>query len=104
MQGFYENIDELLLPITAPDSELGASFSPFLSDGLTVWAERYSSALQVHVLDLLCFSVQQHGFRIKYHMLKQNVAERALRLIRHRERFVQLGMRAREREEIRVGV
>ena len=54
-------------------------------------AGKYSSGLQAHACDLLCFCVLQHGFRVKFYLLKQNVISKVLRLLRHRERFVQLG-------------
>ena len=48
----------------------------------------YSS--QVHVLNLLCFAVEQHTYRIKYYVLRQNVVGLALGLLKCPRRYVQL--------------
>ena len=37
------------------------------------------------VLELLCFCVTQHSYRIKYYVLRNNVVEKVLRLLRRRE-------------------
>jgi protein phosphatase-4 regulatory subunit 3 len=37
------------------------------------------------LLDLLCFCVTQHSYRIKYYILRNNVVEKVLRLLRRRE-------------------
>jgi len=45
----------------------------------------------VQVLELLCFCVQTHQYRIKYYLLRTNFLDKALRLLRaRRERAVQL--------------
>eukprot|EP00898_Chlorokybus_atmophyticus_P008624 jgi/Chlat1/8763/Chrsp90S08124 len=42
-----------------------------------------------YILELLCFCVQHHGFRIKYYVLRHNVIEKVLRpLVRRTERFL----------------
>lgn len=40
------------------------------------------------VMDLLCYCVTQHSYRIKYYILRNNVVEKVLRLLRRRERAV----------------
>lgn len=40
------------------------------------------------VLDLLCYCVTQHSYRIKYYILRNNVVEKVLRLLKRRERTV----------------
>ena len=48
----------------------------------------YSS--HVHVLDLLCFAVEHHTYRIKYYVLRQNVVGLVLGLLKCPKRYVQL--------------
>eukprot|EP00793_Prasinoderma_coloniale_P003752 PRCOL_00003128-RA len=43
------------------------------------------------VLDLLCFCVYAHTFRIKYYILRNNVVEKILQLLRRREAPLVLG-------------
>ena len=45
---------------------------------------------QIHVVDLLCFAVEQHTYRIKYYVLRKNVVGMSLRLLQCREKHVQL--------------
>jgi hypothetical protein len=45
---------------------------------------------QVHVLDLLCFAVEHHTYRIKYYVLRQNVVGVAFSLLKCPQRYVQL--------------
>lgn len=40
------------------------------------------------IVDLLCFCVQHHTYRIKYYILRNNVACRLLGLLRRRERWL----------------
>lgn len=40
------------------------------------------------VLDLLCYCVTQHSYRIKYYILRNNVVEKVIRLLKRRERAV----------------
>lgn len=40
------------------------------------------------VVELLCFCVQHHGYRIKYYTLRNNVVEKVLKLLRRRERWL----------------
>ena len=49
-----------------------------------------SSDLQIQVIDLLCFAVEQHTYRIKYYVLRKNVVGMALNLLKYREKHVQL--------------
>mmetsp|Transcript_7995 Transcript_7995/g.29557 ORF Transcript_7995/g.29557 Transcript_7995/m.29557 type:complete len:842 (-) Transcript_7995:210-2735(-) len=43
------------------------------------------------VLDLLCFCVANHGYRIKYYILRNNVVEKVLRLTTRKEASLNLG-------------
>ena len=45
---------------------------------------------QIQVVDLLCFAVEQHTYRIKYYVLRKNVVGMALHLLNYREKHVQL--------------
>ncbi|KAL4418834.1 hypothetical protein ABPG77_004074 [Micractinium sp. CCAP 211/92] len=40
------------------------------------------------VVDLLCFCVVSHTYRIKYYVLRNNVVEKVLKLLRRRERWL----------------
>jgi hypothetical protein len=40
------------------------------------------------IVDLLCYCVQHHQFRAKYHVLRKNVVEKVLKLLRRRERWL----------------
>lgn len=40
------------------------------------------------IIDLLCFCVMHHSFRMKYYVLRNNVVEKVLRLTRWRERYL----------------
>ena len=40
------------------------------------------------VMDLLCYCVTQHSYRIKYYILRNNVVEKVLKLLRRKERAV----------------
>eukprot|EP00879_Flechtneria_rotunda_P032547 GHRR01035771.1.p1 GENE.GHRR01035771.1~~GHRR01035771.1.p1 ORF type:complete len:480 (+),score=165.60 GHRR01035771.1:3227-4666(+) len=40
------------------------------------------------IVDLLCFCVQHHSYWAKYHMLRKNVIEKVLRLLRRKERWL----------------
>jgi hypothetical protein len=40
------------------------------------------------IVDLLCFCVQHHGYRAKYHVLRKNVVEKVLRLLGRREKWL----------------
>uniref|UniRef100_A0A383VVY6 Uncharacterized protein n=1 Tax=Tetradesmus obliquus TaxID=3088 RepID=A0A383VVY6_TETOB len=40
------------------------------------------------IVDLLCFCVQHHAFWAKYHVLRKNVVEKVLRLLRRKERWL----------------
>ncbi|PSC74221.1 Serine threonine-phosphatase 4 regulatory subunit 3 isoform B [Micractinium conductrix] len=40
------------------------------------------------VVDLLCFCVVSHSYRIKYYILKNNVVEKVLKLLRRKERWL----------------
>ncbi len=42
----------------------------------------------VLLLDLLCYCVQHHSYRIKYYILRSNVVEKVLKLMKRRERAV----------------
>lgn len=42
------------------------------------------------ILELLCFLVTQHGYRIKYYILRSNVAEKVLKLLKRREGWLRL--------------
>lgn len=43
------------------------------------------------IVDLLCFCVQHHSFRIKYYTLRNNVVEKVLQLLQRREKYLALG-------------
>ena len=45
---------------------------------------------QIQVVDLLCFAVNEHTYRIKYYVLRKNVVGMALHLLKYREKHVQL--------------
>ena len=45
---------------------------------------------QIQVIDLLCFAVDHHTYRIKYYVLRKNVVGMALNLLNYREKHVQL--------------
>ncbi|CAL5223154.1 g5623 [Coccomyxa viridis] len=45
------------------------------------------SALAI-IVDLLCFCVQHHSYRIKYYVLRNNVVEKVLRLLYRREKWL----------------
>jgi hypothetical protein len=40
------------------------------------------------VVDLLCFCIVSHSYRIKYYILRNNVVEKVLKLLRRRERWL----------------
>ncbi|CAI5979647.1 unnamed protein product [Closterium sp. NIES-65] len=40
------------------------------------------------ICDLLCFCVLHHSFRMKYYVLRNNVVEKVLRLVRRKERYL----------------
>lgn len=40
------------------------------------------------IVELLCFCVTAHSYRIKYYILRNNVVEKVLRLLRRRERWL----------------
>ncbi|KAK9907487.1 hypothetical protein WJX75_004578 [Coccomyxa subellipsoidea] len=40
------------------------------------------------IVDLLCFCVQQHSYRIKYYVLRNNVVEKVLKLLNRREKWL----------------
>jgi hypothetical protein len=42
----------------------------------------------VNIIELLCFCVRHHSYRIKYYILRNNVVDKVLRLTRRRERFL----------------
>ncbi len=42
----------------------------------------------VNIIELLCFCVRHHSYRIKYYVLRNNVVDKVLRLTRRRERYV----------------
>jgi protein phosphatase 4 regulatory subunit 3 len=42
----------------------------------------------VLLLDLLCYCVQHHSYRIKYYILRSNVVEKVLKLMKRKERAV----------------
>ena len=45
---------------------------------------------QIHVVNLLCFAVEHHTYRIKYYVLRKNVVGMSLKLLECREKHVQL--------------
>ena len=45
---------------------------------------------QVHVVDFLCFAVENHTYRIKYYVLRKNVVAQAFELLKCRSKHVQL--------------
>eukprot|EP00899_Mesostigma_viride_P016714 jgi/Mesvir1/25043/Mv16981-RA.2 len=48
--------------------------------------------LLMYLLELLCFCVQYHGFRIKYYILRTNVIERVMKaLCRRKEQYLVVG-------------
>jgi len=42
----------------------------------------------LNVVDLLCYCVRHHSYRVKYYILRNNVVDKVLRLTRRRERAV----------------
>ncbi|EEH55088.1 uncharacterized protein MICPUCDRAFT_19362 [Micromonas pusilla CCMP1545] len=42
----------------------------------------------VKTIELLCFCVQHHSFRIKYYVLRNNVVEKVLKLTQRREKYL----------------
>lgn len=65
-------------------------FAKYWVDCLTAADQKKvpASALGL-VVDLLCFCVQHHGFRIKHYFLKSiNLIEKVIRLVRRRERWL----------------
>lgn len=42
----------------------------------------------VKTIELLCFCVQHHSFRIKYYVLRNNVVEKVLNLMQRREKYL----------------
>ena len=42
----------------------------------------------VKTIELLCFCVQHHSFRIKYYVLRNNVVEKVLNLTKRREKYL----------------
>lgn len=40
------------------------------------------------LVDLLCFCMVSHSYRIKYYILRNNVVEKVLKLLRRRERWL----------------
>lgn len=41
-----------------------------------------------NVIELLCFCVAHHSFRMKYYVLRNNVVEKVLRLTKRKERYL----------------
>lgn len=40
------------------------------------------------IVDLFCFFVQHHSYRVKYYVLRSHMIERVLRVVRRRERWL----------------
>lgn len=43
------------------------------------------------IVELLCFCVQHHSYRIKYYILRNNVVDKVLKLLQRRERHLVRG-------------
>ena len=70
------------------DSSLGDDFS--FKYAMNHQRRDAMRSSQVHVLDLLCFAVEHHTYRIKYYVLRQNVVGLAFGLLKCPQRYVQL--------------
>ncbi|KAK9804713.1 hypothetical protein WJX72_001481 [[Myrmecia] bisecta] len=79
LQMFYDNhITQMMDTLTKADEAMRAG--------------KASSGPQPHTLglivELLCFCVQHHAYRIKYFVLRNNLVEKVLKLLRCRERWL----------------
>jgi len=74
LNAFYDQcIDTLTAPLVASD----ATF------------DEYSSIVKDHACELLAFCLVHHGFRIKYYVLRHNIAQKMLRLVtQQKDRFL----------------
>eukprot|EP00698_Gefionella_okellyi_P004492 TRINITY_DN1412_c0_g1_i2.p2 TRINITY_DN1412_c0_g1~~TRINITY_DN1412_c0_g1_i2.p2 ORF type:complete len:318 (+),score=67.05 TRINITY_DN1412_c0_g1_i2:1331-2284(+) len=70
---FYDScIDVVMQPVVGPESVF----------------QSYGGAVKDHCMDLLAFCVRAHGLRIKYYILRHNVAQKVLRLMSAREKYL----------------
>lgn len=105
--GLGEQVCELLKVLLDPDT---MDTTPEKNDFLDVFYDKYMVKMlavftedaatnrdgkrHVHsatlglLVDLLCFCVQNHSYRIKYYTLKNNLVEKVLRLTRRREKWL----------------
>lgn len=42
------------------------------------------------IVEILCFCVQNHGYRIKYYVLQHGAMEKTLRLLQRREKWLKI--------------
>ena len=52
--------------------------------------EAVSAATIAHIVDLLCFCVTQHSYRIKYYVLRTDVMQKVVKLLKRKEKWVVL--------------
>lgn len=71
------------------DEHIGGLLAAIVAAGETPLPESAPPpATLVLLIELLCYCVTQHSYRIKYYILRNNVVEKVLRLLRRRERAV----------------
>jgi len=84
LETFYEKyVDQLVAALThclTPNSTAADKSKPIQPQGS-------ASTLNL-IVELLCFCVRYHSYRIKYYVLRNNVVEKVLKLTQRPERFL----------------
>ena len=88
---YQKCMDRLVAVLQAGSQPDGAAGGADAVAGAAPRARSPASSTLVHVLELLCFCVRQHSYRIKYYLLRTHFLDKALQLLTARkERAVQL--------------
>jgi protein phosphatase-4 regulatory subunit 3 len=96
LEVFYDKfMDKLLAALSGPlDPAAAAAAGGANSPGGSAAGQRQPRPRGVApstiglIVDLLCFCVQHHAYRAKYHILRKAVVEKVLGLLRRRERWL----------------
>ena len=85
---FYDTYMDQLVDLVSKGTQnkcLPNETSKSQLDGNVKWVPAWTL---VKTIELLCFCVQHHSFRIKYYVLRNNVVEKVLNLMKRREKYL----------------
>jgi len=82
---FYAQMESLLSPFQCLEAEYAEK--PTLA---TRARRRAADAARMHLTDLFAVCVQSHGYRMKHYILRNNLVQLVLLLLRHKEKYLVL--------------